>query len=242
MRDEEADGEHILEFPAGGRIEGLIHNISLPKANLVDSLPHFGGFSGDADVSPHKGTQRVSDVGGIEVPEFGVGDLVFDCRLAEAGGFWGERRLARDSAEDETFEERVAAEAVSAVEACRGNFAAGVEIFDICFRGDIGFDAADHIVRAGADGDEVFADIDIETVAEFAYDGESFGEVLFVEVADIEIDVGGFGFEHLREDGPADDITGGEFGGGVVILHKCPAFGVAQDGSFAAKGFGNERS
>ncbi len=50
------------------------------------------------------------------MPEFGVRNLVFDNRLAEAGGFWGEGRLARDSAEDETFKERVAAEAVSAVE------------------------------------------------------------------------------------------------------------------------------
>ncbi len=49
-------------------------------------------------------------------------------------------------------------------------------------------------MRAGTDGDEVFADIDIETVAKLAYDGESFGEVLLVEVADIEIDMGGFGF------------------------------------------------
>ena len=95
---------------------------------------------------------------------------------------------------------------------------------------------------AGADGDEVFADIDIETVAEFAYDGESFGEVLLIEVADVEIDMGGFGFEHLCEDGPADDIAGGEFCGGVVILHKRPAFGVAQDGTFAAESFGDERS
>ena len=95
---------------------------------------------------------------------------------------------------------------------------------------------------AGADGNKVFAYIDVETVAEFADDGKSFGEVLFVEVADIEIDVGGFGFEHLCEDGPADDVTGCEFCGGVVVLHKRPAFGVAQDGSFAAERFGNERS
>ena len=47
-----------------------------------------------------------------------MGDLKFDYRLAEAGGFWGELRLARDSAEDETFEQRVAAEAICSVEAC----------------------------------------------------------------------------------------------------------------------------
>jgi len=117
LSDEEADGEHILEFPALRVIEGLIHNISLPEANLVDGLSHFGGFPGDADVSPHKRPQRVSDVGGVEVPELGVRDLVFDSRLAEAGGFWGEGRLACDSAEDETFEQRVAAEAICAVKA-----------------------------------------------------------------------------------------------------------------------------
>lgn len=97
-------------------------------------------------------------------------------------------------------------------------------------------------MRAGADGDEVFADVDVETVAEFADDGESFGEVLLVEVTDVEINMGGFCFEHLREDGPADDIAWCEFRGRVIILHKCPAFDVAQDSSFAAKCFGNQCS
>lgn len=117
LRDEQADGEHILEFPALRVVEGLIHNITLPEANLVDGLPHFGRFSCDADVSPHKGPQGVFDVGGIEVPEFGMGDLVFDYQLAEAGGFGGCRHLACDSAEDETFEERIAAETICAVKA-----------------------------------------------------------------------------------------------------------------------------
>ena len=60
--DEQADGEHILEFPAGGRVEGLIHNVSLPEANLVDGLPHFGRFPGDAYVSPHNRPQGVSNI------------------------------------------------------------------------------------------------------------------------------------------------------------------------------------
>ena len=42
LGNKKANGEHILEFPAGGRVEGLIHNITLPEANLVDGLPHFG--------------------------------------------------------------------------------------------------------------------------------------------------------------------------------------------------------
>ena len=62
LGDEEADGQHVLEFPAGGRVEGLVHNITLPEANLVDGLPHFGRFSGDTHVSPHNRPQGVSNI------------------------------------------------------------------------------------------------------------------------------------------------------------------------------------
>ena len=104
----------------------------------------------------------------------------------------------------------------------------------------VGLYAADHIVCARPDGYEVFADVYVEALAQFADDGKSFGEVLLVEVADVEVNVGGFGFEHLFEDGPADDVARGKFGGWVVIFHKCPAFGVQQDGPFAAERLGNQ--
>ena len=45
-------------------------------------------------------------------------------------------------------------------------------------------------MSAWADGNEVFADVYVEAFAEFTDDGEPFGEVLFVEVADVEVNVG----------------------------------------------------
>ena len=68
-------------------------------------------------------------------------------------------------AEDEAFEEGIGAEAICAVKAVGGDFAAGVEIFDARLALGVGLYAADHIVCAWPHGDEVFAHVDIETFA-----------------------------------------------------------------------------
>ena len=151
-------------------------------------------------------------------------DFIFYRRLDGAERFLVDGGKAGDSAEDEAFEQGVTAEAISAVEARRGDLARGVEVFDGGFGEKVCFYAAYHIMGAWSNGDEVFADIDVEALAKLADDGEPFGEVLFVEVADVEIDVGGFCFEHLFENGPADDVAWGKLGGRIVVLHKCPAF------------------
>ena len=57
LRDEQADGEHILKLPALRVVELLIHYVSLPEAYLFDGLLEVVCFSGDADVSPHNGPQ-----------------------------------------------------------------------------------------------------------------------------------------------------------------------------------------
>jgi hypothetical protein len=54
LRDKLANGEHILELPALGGIELLIHNVSLPEFYHIDGLLQFGRFPVYADASPHK--------------------------------------------------------------------------------------------------------------------------------------------------------------------------------------------
>ena len=61
--------------------------------------------------------------------------------------------------------------------------------------------------------------------------------MLFVEMSNVEIDVRGFGLQHLRENGPADNIARGKLGVWMVFGHKGFAFGIPQNRSFAAERF-----
>ena len=143
-------------------------------------------------------------------------------------------RLARDHglagelAEDQTFEQGVAAEPVGAVQAGGGDLAAGVEVLDAGAGRGVGLDAADHVMGAGPDRDQVVADVDVEALAQVADHGESLGEVLFIEVPHVEVDVGRVGLAHLGEDGPADDVARGQLTRFVIVLHEAPALGVQQ--------------
>jgi len=117
---QEADGEHILAFPAGWGIEDFVHHVSLPEPDNFLSFLERLVFSYDADVSPHKGPEGVPDVGGIEAGAVRVRDVifyqwVFDVRGAifyvlaggKAGGF----------AEYKSFGQGVTTEPISAVQA-----------------------------------------------------------------------------------------------------------------------------
>jgi len=142
--------------------------------------------------------------------------------------------------ENKALEQGVASEAICAVQAGAGNFAAGVEVWDIGLCVEVCFDASDHIVCAGSDGDEVFGDVDVEASAQFVDEGETVGELFFVEVSDIEVNVGGGGFEHLREDGTADDVAWCQFGVVVVVGHKAVVVNVEQLCAFASDSFGDQ--
>ncbi len=71
-----------------------------------------------------------------------------------------------------------------------GGFAAAIKIFDIGFCAVVGFDAADHVVGAWSDWYEVCGYVQVEALAEFADEWESLCKMFFVEVADVEVDVG----------------------------------------------------
>ena len=107
LGDKQANDEHILKLPALRVIELLIHNVSLPEAYLFDGLFEVVCFSGDADVSPHKGAQRVSHVGAIESRAVRVGDVIFNFRVHDLGRIAFDifrSGFAGDFAHDEAFE------------------------------------------------------------------------------------------------------------------------------------------
>ncbi len=160
----------------------------------------------------------------------------------EVAGLAGQDRLAGELAEDQTFEQRIAAEPVGSVQARRGHFAAGVEVLDVRAGQGVGLDAADHVVGARADRDQIVADVDVEALAQVADQREPLGEELLVHVPDVQVDMRGVGLSHLGEDGPAHDIAGGQFKGLVVVPHEPTAFRVEQVGAFAAESLGDQRA
>ena len=58
--------EHILAFPARRSIKDFVHHVALPEFDNLLGFCERLGFSGDADISPHKGSKRVSDVRGVQ--------------------------------------------------------------------------------------------------------------------------------------------------------------------------------
>jgi len=80
--------------------------------------------------------------------------------------------------EHQSFEEGVASEPICAVQAGGSDFAAGIKIFDTCSRRAVGFYAANHIMSAWSDWNQVFAGVYVETLAEFANQRESFCKAL----------------------------------------------------------------
>ena len=117
---EQGNGEHILAFPALGRIKDLVHNVPLPESDDLLGLQERLIPSSDTDISPHERSKRISDVGRIQTSAVRMRDLVFYQRMFEVGGT---RPCAlRDdpagySAEHQPFEKRIAAESICAMQA-----------------------------------------------------------------------------------------------------------------------------
>lgn len=58
----------------------------------------------------------------------------------------------------------------------------------------------------------------------------------------VEVDAPGIEFLHFALDGAGDDVAGGEFEAGVVVVHEASAEVIAEGGAGAAEGFGKEES
>ena len=65
LRHKQANGKHILTFPAIGWIKDFVHHVPLPEPDNLLSLSKLLCLSGDADISPHKSSKRVSNISGV---------------------------------------------------------------------------------------------------------------------------------------------------------------------------------
>ncbi len=98
-------------------------------------------------------------------------------------------------------------------------------------------DAADHVMRTGADRDQVAGDVQAETGTNLGYAWETLPHPGRIEMGEIEIDVGMLRAFHAADDGLGDDIAWSQLGACILGQHETDAVLVAQIRSLAADRF-----
>ena len=89
---------------------------------------------------------------------------------------------------DEALEKRIGGEAIGAVHSGAGGFAGRVKPGERGAAAEAGADAAHEVVRGGADGDQIAAQIEAVVREECADAGKARDDVDVVDVAHVEID------------------------------------------------------
>ena len=85
LGDEQGDGEHVLAFPAFGRVKDFVHHVPLPEPYYLLRLCQRPGGPGDSYVSPHEGSKRVSHVVGVQTGAVRMRDLIAYHGVPEMG-------------------------------------------------------------------------------------------------------------------------------------------------------------
>ena len=131
--------------------------------------------------------------------------------------------VRRGAGEHQAFEQRVACQAVGAVQAGVGGLPDGVETGNVGSAGEIHDDPSAGVVRGGNHGDRLAAHVDAHRQAP----GEDVGEVGLDEVpgamGDVEMYVVDAQALDLVVDGARDDVAGSEFAALVEAIHESAA-------------------
>ena len=90
--------------------------------------------------------------------------------------------------------------------------------------------------------DQVAGDIQTETATDLVNAGKAVSYQVFVQMRQIEIDVGMLGAFHAADDGLGHDVTGSQFGPGIDVEHEAIEVLVAQIGPFAANRLADEKA
>ena len=90
--------------------------------------------------------------------------------------------------EDQALEQGIGRQAIGAVNAGASSFACGVKTAEAGAAAEIGADAAHEIVRRGANGDEVAAEVETVVREKSADAGKASGEIDVAHVTHVEID------------------------------------------------------
>ena len=138
------------------------------------------------------------------------------------------------------LDKRVGGQSVAAVQSSARALAHGIESLDRRLAVGVHLYASAQIVGGGSHGYVVLGDVDAEREALLVYVGEVFLGFLGVLVRDIEIYVFVAVLLHLGVDGSCHNVTRGERESWVILVHELLAALVAQHGSVAAHGLGDE--
>ena len=149
-------------------------------------------------------------------------------------------RLRRAGPEDQPFEQRVARQAVGAVDAGAGGFAGGEQSGNGGAAPVVGVDAAHQIVSGGADGNRIGRQIEPDLAAHRGDSREPFVNARAIQMGERQKH-GTARLLRLPHDAARDDIARRQIAVGVIPRHERLAPRVDEPRPFAAKRFGEEK-
>src|SRR5439155_10909533 len=149
---------------------------------------------------------------------------------------------AAQRAVDEAFEQAVRRQPVRAVQPARRHFAGGPQAGDRRLPVQIDGGAADHVVGAGTNRDQVGGDVEAEPAADSVDTWKAPPHQGGVEVAQVEVNVRVAGGLHAADDGLGDDVARRQLGARIDVEHEALEVLVAQVGAFAADRLDDEEA
>ena len=142
---------------------------------------------------------------------------------------------------DHAFEQRIACQAICAVQAGAGGLADRVQTLEVRSCAQVRHHAAAGVVRRRHDRNRLAGDIDAQFQAATMDGGEMLEQEIGRFVADVEEDAVQTVFLHLEIDRAGDDVARSEFGAWIVIGHEAISVGQPQDSAFAPHGFADQK-
>src|SRR5579863_3273681 len=144
--------------------------------------------------------------------------------------------LTGTGAEDQTFEQRVAGQAVGAVDASGSGFTGDVEAGQRAATFEIGANAAHRVVRSGTDWDQFASDVNVELETSGVDARKAGFYVGGVEMSEVEVDDRVLSTADLKlvNNGASHDVARSEFSHGVILGHETVHLEIAQVSALAA--------
>eukprot|EP01022_Parablepharisma_sp_SALTPOND_P004214 TRINITY_DN118_c5_g1_i1.p1 TRINITY_DN118_c5_g1~~TRINITY_DN118_c5_g1_i1.p1 ORF type:complete len:1641 (+),score=478.48 TRINITY_DN118_c5_g1_i1:3715-8637(+) len=204
----------------------------------------------DADVVPHEAAQFIPVVGDHHFL-VGIGDaaLVPQRHLGQAPGAGGQIALdifRRRAAQYQAFQQRIAGQAVGAMQAGIGGLSHRIQAREVGAAGHVGDHATTGVMRRRHHRDGLAGDVDTELQAARLDGREVLGDEGRTLVADIQVHMIQAALLHLEVDGARHDVARRQLGPIVMLGHEALAGGAArrgrqlEQGAFAAQGFADQ--
>ena len=127
--------------------------------------------------------------------------------FALARGRLFDHSLARESAKNQSFEERIAGEAVGAMHARRGSLSRSIQAGKGSAALQICFHPTDHIMRGGANRRQVARQVQAAAQAGLVNSREALLQKFLALFGHVQVNVGALGALHLADNGARHHIA-----------------------------------